>query len=241
MKDCKCRVCVESKLAKIISRRSSEDKATKPFYRIGIDIVYIVPINEPCWNNDKYMLQAMDEFTKWHEVVTTRDKSKITLMHWIKSVIRKAQRVFDADRCIIRSDNERGFGNELVELCLELGIVFETAAVAAPEQNGLAERAGGILTRRARAMRLHGKLPKILANEMYKTSAYILNRTPTESLGWKTPFELVFKRKPLVSHMRPIGCQAYVLNHNIPRGDKTCSRALIGHLVGYQGTNLFRM
>ncbi|KAI0992162.1 hypothetical protein K3495_g16024, partial [Podosphaera aphanis] len=239
--DCVCKVCTETRLSKIISRRPADSKAVKPFHRIGIDLVYIVSMTEECWNGDKYMLHAIDEYTKWHEITTVRSKSKAVLMWWIKSIIRKIQRNYNADVCVIRSDNERGFGNDLINLCSELGIIFEPAVRATPEQNGLAERAGGTLTARARAMRIQGNLPKSLANEMYKTAAYILNRTPTEALGWKTPFEMVWGRKPLVAHMRPIGCQAYALNHNIKKADKTESRALIGHLVGYQGTNIFRV
>lgn len=41
--------------------------------------------------------------------------------------------------------------------------------------------------------------------------------------------------------MYPIGCRAYALNQHIKKADKTESRALIGHLVGYQGTNIFRV
>ncbi|KAI6245472.1 hypothetical protein HI914_06743 [Erysiphe necator] len=154
-KDYVFRVFVETRLSKIISKRSPDSKATKPFYGIAIDFV---------------------------------------LAHWIKSVIRKIQRLFDADVCIIRSDNKRG----LVK--------------ATPEQNVLAERTGGILIARARAMRLKGNLPKFLANELNNTTPYILNRTPIEVLGWKTSNEMVRGRKPLAAHMRSTEFLAYTLN-----------------------------
>ena len=80
--ECPCEACLQSKLTKIISRRPGEDKSTKPFYRIGIDIVYIVPVSDQCWNGDRYMLHAINEYTKWHEVVTVRNKSKSILMRW---------------------------------------------------------------------------------------------------------------------------------------------------------------
>jgi hypothetical protein len=120
-------------------------------------------------------------------------------------------------------------------------MLYEPAPAATKEPNGLIERAGGVLTQRARAMRIHANLPKNLSHEMYHTAAYILNRTPTEALGWKTPYEVVWGRKPLVAHMRPIGCRAYVYNRDLRAADKLESRTLIGHLVGYQGTNIFRI
>jgi hypothetical protein len=38
-----------------------------------------------------------------------------------------------------------------------------------------------------------------------------------------------------------IGARAYVLNEKLPRGAKLESRALIGHLVGFDSTNIFRV
>jgi hypothetical protein len=60
-------------------------------------------------------------------------------------------------------------------------------------------------------------------------------------LGWKTPYEVIWGRKPLVAYIRPISCRAYVYNRDLKVADKLKSRVLIGHLVGYQGTNIFRI
>jgi hypothetical protein len=158
--------------------------------------------------------------------------------------IRMIQRIFNYDVTAIKTDNERGFGtapNVLEELCKDLGIRHEPRAEYTEEQNGLAERAGSLLVIRARAMRIQAGLPKSLSNELIRTAAYVLNRTPTEALSWKTPYEVVWKTKPKVHHMHPIGCQAYVLNRSLKRADKLESRALIGHLVGYDSTNIFRI
>jgi hypothetical protein len=127
------------------------------------------------------------------------------------------------------------------ELCRDLGIRYEPRAEYTEEQNGLAERAGSLLVIRSRAMRIQAGLPKSLAYELIRTAAYVLNRTPTEALQWKTPYEMVWKTKPKVQHMRPIGCRAYVLNRSLKRADKLESRALIGYLVGYDSTNIFRI
>jgi hypothetical protein len=53
------------------------------------------------------------------------------------------------------------------------------------------------------------------------------------------PYEVIWGRQPLVAHMYPIGSCAYARNRTLKTADKTESRALIGHLVGYQGTNIF--
>ena len=239
-----CSVCTESKLTKQISRRQQEDYAKKPFYRISMDIIQFVPQGEVCLNGDRWAGHQIDQYSKWHEVSTFPQRSKPFLSRWIIQGVRKIQRVFNCDVIAIKTDNERGYGtapNFLEELCKNLGIRYEARAEYTEEQNGLGEIAGALLVIRSRAMGIQGGLPKTLSNELIRTAAYVLNRTPTEALGWKTPYEVVWGTKPKVQHMRPIGCRAYVLNRSLKRADKLESRALIGHLVGYDSTNIFRI
>ncbi|KAF4311325.1 Integrase catalytic core [Botryosphaeria dothidea] len=72
-------------------------------------------------------------------------------------------------------------------------------------------------------------------------ATYIHNRTPSKVLKWKTPFELAHGIKPNVAHMRVYGCKAYALNKTIPRSNKLQERALVGYLVGYDSTNIYRI
>ncbi|KAI0994097.1 hypothetical protein K3495_g14086 [Podosphaera aphanis] len=64
------------------------------------------------------------------------------------------------------------------------------------------------------------------------------------SLGNKTPFEIVFKKQPDVSHIRPIGSKAYCLlkgSEAPPKLQKLSARAAVGYLIGYEGANKFRI
>ena len=239
-----CSICTESKLTKQISRRPQEDQARHSFYRVGVDIIQLVPQGESCMNGDRCAGHLVDQYSKWHEVSTFPHRSKPHLSRWMIQSIRRIQRIFNFDITAIRTDNERGFGmspNFLEELCKDLGIRYEPRAEYTDEQNGLAERAGSLLIIRARAMRIQAGLPKSLSNKLIRTAAYVLNRTPTEALNWRTPYEVVWGIKPKVQHMRPIGCRAYVLNRSLKRADKLESRALIRHLVSYDSTNIFRI
>ncbi len=38
---------------------------------------------------------------------------------------------------------------------------------------------------------------------------YTENRSPTKALGGKTPFEVLYGRKPNIEHLRPFGCTAF--------------------------------
>ncbi|KAF2726483.1 hypothetical protein EJ04DRAFT_453268 [Polyplosphaeria fusca] len=90
-------------------------------------------------------------------------------------------------------------------------------------------------------MRLEAKLPKNLTNELCLTAVYLLNRTPIEGLDWKTPYEVARGVKPSFAHLSVIGAKALFRNLNIARRDKLESRAITGWLVGYEGTNIFRV
>jgi hypothetical protein len=128
---------------------------------------------------------------------------------------------------------------ELLEICRDLGIAVELRAIEA--QNGGIERAGKSIIIRARAIRLHAGLPKEYANERAMTAIYLFNHMPVEAIDWSCPYTKVKGVKPSVAHLEVIGARAYMLNEKLPRGAKLESQLLIGHLVGFDTTNIFQV
>ncbi|XP_074300923.1 uncharacterized protein LOC141632261 [Silene latifolia] len=49
------------------------------------------------------------------------------------------------------------------------------------------------------------------------TAAYLTNRTPTPLLGNKTPYEIVYHKKPDLTNLRVLGCLCYAHNQDKPR------------------------
>lgn len=76
---------------------------------------------------------------------------------------------------------------------------------------------------------------------MARTTGHLLNRAPTQQLGWKTPFEALHGCKSDLSHLHVYRCKSFYLQHKIPRKDKLLPRAHIGYLVSYDSTNIFRI
>jgi hypothetical protein len=70
------------------------------------------------------------------------------------ALIRKIQRVYNANVLAVQCDYEKGFGDNLIDITEEFGMLSEPAPVGTKEPNGLTERAGGVLTQRVRAMRI---------------------------------------------------------------------------------------
>ena len=233
-----CEICIQSKLTKLVSRRPPREPATRPFERISIDLVQLLERGEQCYNGDQYLFHMVDQDTKWHEGSCMPDKTKATLTRVFKRLLAKIERQFSSQVIIVRLDMETGYV-ELLEICRDLGIAIEPRATEA--QNGAIERAGKAIVIRGRAIRLHAGLPKEYANECVMSAIYLLNRTPVEAIYWNCPYTKVKGIKPSVAHLEVIGARAYVLNEKLPRGAKLESRALIGHLVGFDSTNIFRV
>jgi hypothetical protein len=235
-----CEVCIETKLHKFVSRRAQREPADRPFYRIGMDLVQLRERNERCYNGDLWMLHAVCLYSKWHEAACLPDKSSGTLKRTVMRLLAKIKRQYGAVVVVVRLDNERGY-SELLHVLRDLGIVTEFRAEYTEEQNGLSEQAGKMIVIRGRAIRIDGQLPMELSNECCLVAVYLLNRTPVESLGWKTPYEVVRGQKPSTAHLNVVGARAYVLNNKLKRGEKLESRALIGQLVRYDSTNIYQV
>jgi hypothetical protein len=168
------------------------------------------------------------------------NKAAPTLLATIKRLLARIETQYVVKVRAVKMDGERGY-SLLHQFFLDRGIEVEPRAPYTEEQNGLIECAGSTIIVWGRAIWIGSGLPKDLANECAMAAVYLLNQTPVESLGWKTPYEVAGGHKPSMAHLSKIGVQAYYLNNKLKRGDKMESWALIGHLVGYDSTNIFRI
>jgi len=77
-------------------------------------------------------------------------------------------------------------------------------------------------------------LPKNLWNFALDTAVHVYNRTPMCRIGWKTPVELLFNKKPEISYLRVFGCLAYVHIPKDKRKDKLTPKAEEMIFLGYE-------
>ena len=101
---------------------------------------------------------------------------------------------------------------EFTEYLEQVSIIHETSAPRTPQQNGTAERMNQTLLGGACAMLHHAGMTEGFWSEAIHVAAHILNRSPRSAFGWKTPYELMFGRKPEVKHIRLFGCRAWVID-----------------------------
>ena len=236
-----CEGCAVANLQHQISRRPAQ-RASRPFERVHFDLIQM----NRAYNGDEWAMHFMCDKVRSHYGYTFRKKSDARAT--VQDFTAFVKRQYDQDILVWHTDGEkvleqRSFGDWL----REEGFIFETSAPYTQAQNGSAERAGGVIMRKARAMRIEAKLPENLWPEFFKSAVYITNRTPTKQLGWLTPIETLHRElnrpnpRPAGAHLHILGSRVYVLINKIPKKAKLSPRALIGYLVGYDSTNIFRI
>ncbi|GKF52254.1 ribonuclease H-like domain-containing protein [Tanacetum coccineum] len=98
--------------------------------------------------------------------------------------------------------------------------------------NGVAERMNRTLIEAARSMLADSHLPTTFWAEAVNTACYTFNRVRVTKPQNKTPYELLFGHKPILSYIRPFGCHVTILNTLSPLG-KFDGKSDEGFLVGY--------
>ena len=237
-----CETCGVSKAKAIVSRRPSV-RPTAPYEWVAFDLIYMTR----AYNDDWIFLHLLCLHTRMNHVYSLSDKEQSTILRTLKEFVAFVQTRYNCTVRGFRSDDERGLGKRFTRWIKTSGRTFEPSAPYTHEQNGSAERSGGVIILRARAMRVHARLPEDLWPEIMPAAAYVLNRTPNRQLDWKTPLEELQRLlnipnpRPSIAHLRVYGARAYPLTPNIPKSEKLKPRAHIGYLVGYDSTNIFRI
>jgi hypothetical protein len=79
---------------------------------------------------------------------------------------------------IVKYNNEIEKHSQIAKFLAFKSIRIEPSAPNTQDQNGGAERLGGVLKNKERAMRVKARLPYALWSEIGKTAIYLYNRTP---------------------------------------------------------------
>ena len=144
---------------------------------------------------------------------------------------------------VLRTDNGGEYTSKVFENFLKKeGIRHEYTVPKTPEQNGVAERFNRTLVETVRAMLSDSNLPKRFWAEALSTATYIRNRSPTNAVQGKTPYEVLKGYKPNVKHLRVFGCSAYA---HIPKDerrkmDSKAKRSIfLGYGIGIKGYRLY--
>ncbi|KAJ3538090.1 hypothetical protein NMY22_g5310 [Coprinellus aureogranulatus] len=133
-----------------------------------------------------------------------------------------------------RTDNGELKSEEMQNWLESRGVMHETTAPYTSAHIGRVERMHRTLLGKANSMRLYAGCPRFLWDEFYMTAAYLHVRTTTRSLSAATLYEMWKGKKPDCSHLREIGCRAFVLIQPTKANPKINERLVECTLIGYE-------
>ena len=250
-----CEDCIQAKAKEHVSRRTSNQRSPRPFWRISVDLFELTP----SMTGMVRALVIQDEYSGEIWVYTLPGKAQETVMGALEEFATMIRTQWDLKICRIRRDNERALGNQYTAWIKREGIQDEPTPVNTPAENGKAERSGGVAKEKALAMQIGANLPAELWHEIWPAAAYLYNRSPRESNGWKSPIEVrnrwlrtagkdvpEIQDAPDLSNLWAYGCKAYPMREEVRDAstrveNRTQPRTHLGYLVGYEGSNIYRI
>ena len=133
---------------------------------------------------------------------------------------------------IFRTDSGGEYTSDEFETYLHKeGIYHQLTAPHTSAQNGKVERCHCTIMNRAHAIRSDTDLPPSLWRECVRAAGYLKNLSTTRSLKSKTPHEAWYDQHPDLTHLRELGCRAwvFVVDNNL----KIYNRSIECKLVSY--------
>ena len=168
----KCETYGLSKMHQLLSKRPAH-RATRPFERLHFDLI----IPDVAFDATKVLGHFYNKYTRRNYPYPLANKKQTTLITMFKHIIFMAERRYGlaikALVIAIRTDQDPSIGKALQDFVQSIGIDFEWSSVYTPEQNGAAERSGGVITTKARYIRVDAELPEDLWPEVYLAAYYL--------------------------------------------------------------------
>ncbi|MDX6295896.1 MAG: hypothetical protein QOH50_5108, partial [Kribbellaceae bacterium] len=201
-----CEVCFLAKGKKLIHREPTQPPRA-PYEVVAFDLIEFKPVDQDA-GLAKYALHFYCRFTGMNHVYILPDKAENTLLHTIQEFCAYITRRWSLKVCVFQTDGEKGLGHNSVQWIKREGISLNRSPTSTQDQNGGAERSGGVIIMRARSIHIDSELPPFMWPEVLLAAGYLLNRTPRQSHNWKTPLEVLqtfmkFKDpKPKCGHIR---------------------------------------
>nr|GEV42745.1 hypothetical protein [Tanacetum cinerariifolium] len=182
-------------------------------------------------NWKKYILVIVDDYSRftWVKILRSKDETPEVVIKFLQQIqvgINKTVRYIGAD-------NGTEFVNKaLTEYYERVDFFHQKTVPRTPQQNEIVERQNRMLVEAARTMLIFSKAPMFLWAEVVATACYTQNRSLIHTHHNKTPYELVYNKKPDLTFFRVFGALCYPTNDSEDLG-KLQPTVNIGIFVGY--------
>ncbi|CAM8888862.1 unnamed protein product [Rhodiola kirilowii] len=236
--DMHCSVCPMAKQSRL-PFPSSSHKSVESFELIHADVWG--PFSTSTMTGCKFFLTIVDDFSRNTWTFLMKQKSEVSSL--VIQFFQMVNTQFNKKIKVFRSDNGSEFFNEILrKFLITKGCIHQSSCTYTPQQNGIVERKHRHLLDVARAIRIQANLPKIFWGDCVLSATYLINRSPSSVLDFKTPFEALFHTTPSVDHLRVIGCLCYVgtLHHQRDKMDPRATPCVfLGYPYGQKGYKVY--
>eukprot|EP00924_Labyrinthula_sp_SR-Ha-C_P015404 augustus_masked-scaffold_71-processed-gene-0.56-mRNA-1 protein AED:1.00 eAED:1.00 QI:0/0/0/0/1/1/3/0/525 len=200
--------CLECDLGKLSEKmipgttKVHKFKATRRFEKVHADLVGLLPTGK---GGLRFMLTLVDDYTKYKWTFCIRKKSQVTEV--IKAWLKRMNNLTSRKLINFKTDQ----GNEFVNSSLKeefenLGVVHDVSPKYHPSMNGTVERWNRTLQDGYKVLLIDSGLTADYWPYAAECFTYLhkgqFSRVTPEA---KTPFELMYLRKPQVDHLFEFG------------------------------------
>lgn len=227
-----CPSCIHAKATrKPIAKKREGDRASSFGQEIHSDVWGPAPVSTRKGN--QYYVTFTDDFSRY---------THLELMP-LKSDVFEAYKGFEAwcdtqhgakIKCLHSDRGGEYTSKEFKNHLRTKGTVSKLTVHDTPQHNGVAERRNRTILERVRAFLHSSQLPKYLWGEAVNHAVWLMNRTKTKALDGKTPFEVLYGKKPNLSEVREFGEKVWV---RVEGGNKLGGRVREGHWLGMDQTS----
>jgi transposase InsO family protein len=180
----------------------------------------------------RYFFLLVDDVSHymWLVLLATKDEALAAFTAFQARVEAEVGRKIET----LRTDRGGEFTTRsFADHCTKQGMLRHFTAPYTSGQNGVVERRNQSVMGMARNMMKAMSMPSWFWGEAVLTAVFILNRSPTQSVEGRTPYEVWHGKKPSIDYFRTFGCVAHVKQGN-KRLSKLEDRSTMMVFIGYE-------
>ena len=225
----RCKICIENKMNKL-PFENNRYQAKQVLEIIHTDVCGPFQTTGP--NGERYFVSFIDDYSKIVKVYPIKTKAEV--FDCLVEFINESENLTEKRVKVLRCDNGTEYlNNRIYNFVKEKGITINTCPTYVHELNGTAERFNRTIMNISRCLLSEADVNKKYWPEIVCAAAYLKNRTLSNTIEKKTPYEIFFQRKPKVKHLRLYGSKVFVKIPDEKRESKWDKRAKMGILLGY--------
>ena len=147
-------------------------------------------------------------------------------------------------KCVRTNNTKEFIQGEAKEFYASHSIRHESSCRDTSQQNGVVERKQKHILETARTLFFQSRLPMSFWGDCVQCAVHVINKMPLSVLKRKSPFEVLFGKKPDYSHLKVFGYLCFVSTFKrnrhkfMPRAHKS---VFIGYSLSQKGYKIYNL